>query len=96
LYERRYLKILIMTYTDLKLLINDAYSVFASKYINKEVLGIDNEYSLGNLFFVKVIYKVLLNQDGDETTDSLTKVDIQNNIRLFDKFSNSTVPIEYS
>ena len=84
-----------MTYTDLKLLINDAYSEFTSRYIIKKRSGADDEYSLTQLFFVKGIYKVLLNQDGDETLDKLTKENIQNCITLFNKHSNSKISTNY-
>ena len=84
-----------MTYTTLKSIINDSYADFCSKYVIKETLGADNPYSKRKIFFVKCIYKVLMNQVGDETLDGLTKVDIQNDIRLFNKISNSKVSIEY-
>jgi hypothetical protein len=85
-----------MTYTTLKAIINDSYAAFCAKYVIKETLGIDNPYSNRQVFFVKCIYKVLMNQVGDETLDGLTKIDIQNNIRLFDKYSNSKIQIEYT
>jgi hypothetical protein len=85
-----------MTYTILKTLINNAYAEFCERYIVKETLGVDNEYSYTRLFFIKVIYKVLMNQEGDETKDLLTTEEIQNCIVLFDKYANSIIPIEYS
>jgi len=84
-----------MTYTTLKSIINEAYSNFSSDYITNEILGVDNNYSERQLCFVKTIWKTLLNQDGDETVDLLTKVNIQQCIVLFNKFSNSTIQIEY-
>ena len=84
-----------MTYTTLKSVINDSYAAFCAKYVIKETLGADNPYSKREIFFVKCIYKVLMNQVGYETLDGLTKVDIQNDIRLFNKLSNSKIQIEY-
>lgn len=84
-----------MTYANLKLIINQAYATFASNYIIRKRLGASDKYSLKNMFLIKAIYKVLMNQEGDETKDSLTKEQIQDIIRLFNKYSNSTVQIEY-
>jgi hypothetical protein len=84
-----------MTYTQILSLVNDSYATFTSNYINRKRLGADDEYTNTQLFFVKCIYKVLLNQDGDETTDLLIKEEIQNCIKLFNKFSGSSVPLEY-
>ena len=84
-----------MTYANLKLIINQAYAEFAANFIVRKRLGASDKYSLKNLFFVKVIYKSLMNQEGDETKDSLTKTQIQDIIKLFNKYSNSTVQIEY-
>lgn len=85
-----------MTYTQILTLVNDAYSTFTSNYISRKRLGADDEYSNTQLFFVKCIYKVLLNQEGDITKDLLTKEEIQNCITLFNKYSGSTVQIEYT
>lgn len=85
-----------MTYTTLKSIINEAYSNFSSDYITNEILGANNNYSVRRICFVKAIWKTLLNQEGDETVDLLSKVNIQECIRLFNKFSNSTVQIEYT
>ena len=84
-----------MTYIDLKGIINTSYASFCSDYIIKETLGADNPFSKRQIFFVKCIYKVLMNQVGDEGLDSLTKIDIQNDIRMFNKFSQSKIQIEY-
>jgi len=85
-----------MTYTTLKSIINEAYSVFSSNYVTNEILGVDNNYSINKVCFVKTIWKTLLNQNGDETVDLLTKINIQECIILFNKFSNSTIQIEYT
>lgn len=85
-----------MTYASLKGIINDAYASFCSDYIVRKTFGADVDYSNRQIYFVKCIYKVLMNQVGDESLDSLTKIDIQNDIRLFNKFSNSKVEIEYT
>lgn len=84
-----------MTYADLQLVINEAYSNFANDYIVRKRLGSSEIFSIKNLFLVKVIYKVLMNQEGDETKDALSKVQIQSIIQLFNKYSNSTIQIEY-
>lgn len=85
-----------MVYADLKLLINDAYSEFTSRYVIKKTSGADDEYSLTQLFFVKGIYKVLLNQEDDSNANLLTKEDIQNCIVLFNKYSNSKITTIYT
>ena len=84
-----------MTYLQLKSLINDSYARFVSDYVSGETLGIDDEYALRDIYFVKCIYKVLLNQNGDETLDLLTKANIQDCIILLNKYSNSPIAIEY-
>jgi hypothetical protein len=84
-----------MNYTSLKLIINEAYANFTANYISRKRFGVIDKYSLKRIFFVKCIYKVLMNQEGDETKDYLTKLEIQDIIRLFNKYSNSTVQIEY-
>ncbi len=84
-----------MTYDDLLLIINEAYANFCYDYIARKRLGANELYSLSNLYLVKVIYKVLMNQEGDEDKDALTKLEIQDVIRLFNKYSHSTVQIEY-
>lgn len=84
-----------MTYANLQLVINEAYSNFTYNYIIRKRLGSSEIFSVKNLFLIKVIYKVLMNQDGDETKDLLSKVQIQDIIRLFNKYSHSTVQIEY-
>jgi hypothetical protein len=84
-----------MTYTVLKTIINDSYSTFSSNYISSRVVGANDDYSDRELYFVKCIWKTLLNQYGDETIDLLTKINIQECIRLFNKYSNSVVQIEY-
>jgi hypothetical protein len=85
-----------MIYTDLKLLIDRAYANFTYDYVNKKHIAADIDYSLQELNFVKVIFKTLLNQVGNESLDQLTKQDIQNCIILLNKFGNQTVEIEYS
>jgi hypothetical protein len=77
-------------------LINDAYARFGSEYVSSETVGADDEYALRNVSFVKCIYKTLLNQDGDTTKDKLTKLQIQDTVRLLNKYSNSIVAIEYT
>jgi len=84
-----------MTYSNLKLIINDAYSVFCYNYIIRKRLGANDKYSLRTIFFVKCIYKSLMNQIGDIDEDLLTKEEIQDMIKLFNKYSNSSVVIEY-
>lgn len=84
-----------MTYSDLQSLINNSYAEFTYDYVVRKRLGADVDFSNRELFFVKVIYKVLMNQVGDETLDYLTKIEIQDCIRLFNKVSGSTNPIEY-
>jgi hypothetical protein len=85
-----------MTYTDLKSVITDAYATFTSDYVIDEMMGADRRHSQREACFVKAIYKVLMNQNGDETTDLLTKINIQDCIRLFNQKSNSSIPIEYT
>jgi len=85
-----------MTYLQLKSLINDSYASFGYNYTKGEVLGADDEYPHRELLFVKCIYKVLLNQEGDETKDILTKVNIQDCIQLLNKHANTVVAIEYT
>ena len=85
-----------MTYSDLKLLINEAYSIFVSKVLKRDALGADDDYPHRTMFFVKCMWKVLLVQEGDETKDILTKVEIQHIIKMFNKYSNSAVQIEYT
>jgi len=84
-----------MTYVNLKSLVDEAYATFCKNYITRERLGADENYSKRQLFFVKSVYKTLMNQSGDETLDQLTKEDIQNCITMFNKLSNSIVQIEY-
>jgi hypothetical protein len=85
-----------MTYTTILSLINDAYADFSAKYVVEKTLGADTTYNNRQLFFVKCTYKVLLNQDGDENIDALTKENIQDCIVMFNKYCNATVPIEWS
>lgn len=84
-----------MTYLQLKSLINDSYARFVSDYVSNETLGADDEYALRDLYFVKCIYKTLLNQEGDDLKDRLTQTQIQDCIVLMNKFSNSIIAIEY-
>jgi hypothetical protein len=85
----------IMTYLDKKSLINDSYSRFTSDFINQEIINADEEYPFREDCFVKCIYKVLLNHQGDSNYDLLSKEQIQDCIILFNKYSHSTVSIEY-
>lgn len=85
-----------MTYLQLKSIINDAYAVFASDYVSIETLGADDEYARRELYFVKCIYKTLLNQNGSELEDILTKAEIQNCIRLLNRYGNKSIAIEYT
>jgi hypothetical protein len=85
-----------MTYLLLKGLINDSYAKITADYVVRKTLGVDELFSNKQLLFVKCIFKVLMNQEGDESQDSLTKLDIQDCITLFNKFSGSTIPIEYT
>ena len=55
-----------MTYSDLQLVINEAYSNFTEDYIVRKRLGSSEIFSIKNLFLIKAIYKVLMNQEGDE------------------------------
>jgi len=84
-----------MTYSDLQLVINEAYSYFSENYIGRKRLGSSKIFLIKNLFLIKAIYKVLMNQEGDEAKDVLSKVQIQSIIQLFNKYSNSTIQIEY-
>lgn len=84
-----------MTYSNLKLIINESYATFSKNYILRKRIGADDKYSLKNMVFIKGIYKTLMNQVGDEDVDTLLKTDIQNIIALFNKYSNSTVNTEY-
>lgn len=85
-----------MTYLQLKSVINDSYSDFISDYVYRKRLGADDLFSIRQVSFVKCIYKVLLNQDGDETTDLLTEENIQDIIKMFNKYTQAKVPIEYT
>jgi len=85
-----------MTYLQLKSVINTAYAGFVYNYIIRRTLGADMDYSERQVRFVKVIYKTLLNQEGDETLDQLTTENIQDCIVMFNKFSNSKVSVEYT
>lgn len=85
-----------MTYSTLKAIINAEYANFCTEYISRRRLGANDEYPEHVRNFVKCIYKVLMDQDGDETLDQLTKEEIQNIIRMFNKYSDSTVNIEYT
>ena len=84
-----------MTYLQIKSLINDAYADFVSDYVIRKTLGADNKLHERQVAFVKVIYKTLMNQSGDETLDLLTTENIQDIIILFNKHCHATVPIEY-
>ena len=84
-----------MTYSNLKLVINESYATFSKNYILRKRIGADDKYSLKNMVFIKGIYKTLMNQIGDEDVDTLLKTDIQNIITLFNKYSDSTVNTEY-
>jgi len=85
-----------MTYLQLKSVINTSYADFVYDYIIRKTIGADSDYSEREVCFVKGTYKVLMNQNGDETTDLLTKVDIQNCIKMFNAYSHSKVQIEYT
>lgn len=85
-----------MTYTQILTLVNDAYATLTSNYVTRKRLGTNDEYSNTQLFFVKCVYKVLLNQEGDETEDLLTKIEIQDCITLFNKCTGASVQIEYT
>jgi hypothetical protein len=85
-----------MTYLDLKGLINETYANFCDSYIKRQTLGADELYPRREVYFVKCIYKTLMNQEGDELIDSLTTEQIQKIITLYNAFSNSTIPIEYT
>lgn len=84
-----------MTYSNLKLVINESYATFSKNYILRKRIGADDKYSLKNMVFIKSVYKTLMNQVGDEDVDTLLKTDIQNIIALFNKYSDSTVNTEY-
>ena len=84
-----------MTYSNLKLVINESYATFSKNYVLRKRLGADDKYSLKNMVFVKGIYKTLMNQIGDEDVDTLLKTEIQDVITLFNKYSDSTVNTEY-
>lgn len=84
-----------MTYLELQLLINEAYANFTEKYILTKRLGSQEMYPIRELYFVKAVYKTLMNQDGDENKDLLSKSQIQDVIKLFNKYSNSTIQVEY-
>lgn len=85
-----------MTYDDIKLLINQAYAKFCDDVIKRKTLGADDKYSLTRIIFVKCMWKVLMDQEGDETIDLLTTEEIKDCIIMFNKYSNSAVEIEYS
>ena len=85
-----------MTYAQLQALLDEAYANFCYDYMKRQMLGADDIYSQRQLCFVKCIYKVLMNQVGDESIDSLTEDNIRNIITLFDVKSSSTVQIEYT
>jgi hypothetical protein len=85
-----------MTYLTLKLLLTQAYANFTYNYTLEKFIAADIPYSLQELNYVKVIYKTLMNQNGDESLDVLTKEDIQNCITLFNKVGNQTVEVEYT
>lgn len=84
-----------MTYSSLKLIINEAYANFTYDLAKRTTVGADNLYPRRDIFFARGLYKSLLRQEGDEAKDILTKKDIQNIIRLFNKITNSSVQIEY-
>jgi uncharacterized protein (TIGR02145 family) len=84
-----------MTYSDLKIVINEAYAKFSEAYYKRQLLGADERYSRREVYFVKTLWKILMNQQGCDLLDILTKANIQNIIELFNKYSNSLVPIEY-
>jgi hypothetical protein len=85
-----------MTYSTLKAIINAEYANFCTEYISRRRLGADDEYPTHVRNFVKCMYKVLMDQEGDTAKDLLTKVQIQNIIRMFNKYSDSTINIEYT
>jgi hypothetical protein len=85
-----------MTYASLQAIINDSYATFGYNYVIRETLGADAEYARNRIYFVKTIYKVLMNQVGDPLLDSLTTAEIQDIIVLYNKYSNGIIPIEYT
>lgn len=85
-----------MTYLEMKSLLNDSYAKFISDFVKNETIGADDEFASRDMYFVKCIYKTLLNQEGDDLKDKLTQKDIYNCIRLFNKYSESIVTIEYT
>jgi hypothetical protein len=85
-----------MTYSTLKAIINAEYANFCTEYISRRRLGADDEYPEHVSNFVKCMYKVLMDQEGDEAKDQLTYEEIQSIIRMFNKYSDSTVGIEYT
>ena len=84
-----------MTYLELKEIFTYEFSKYSYNYILRKRLGVDEKYPLSKILFLKIVYKVLMNQDGDETLDSLSKLEIQSIIRLFNKYCNTTIQIEY-
>jgi len=84
-----------MTYSSLKLIINEAYANFTYDLAKRAIVGADSLYPRRDIFFARGLYKCLLRQEGDETKDILTKEDIQNIIKLFNKVTSSSVQIEY-
>lgn len=84
-----------MIYDQLKIILNKYYADFTDDVIKRQVLSADNKYSLREQFFAKAIFKTLLRQKGDEDLDILTKKEIQDIIKLFNRVSNSACQLEY-
>jgi hypothetical protein len=85
-----------MTYSSLKLIINEAYANFTYDVVARATMGANFKYPRRDIFFARTLYKSLMRQEGDETKDILTTEDIQNIITLFNKVTGSSVQIEYT
>lgn len=83
-----------MLYSDLKIVMSQEFS----RYMNQLDINIkvgrqnphENEISLSGQ-----TYKILVNLTGDDTKDDLIKTEVQSLIKLFNKFTNSTVQFDY-
>ena len=84
-----------MTYLEIKDILTYEYANYSYNYILRKRLGADELYPINKVLFLKTLYKSLMNQDGDEDTDGITKIDIQKMIRLFNIYCHSTIQIEY-
>jgi hypothetical protein len=83
-----------LTYNDLKTVIASEYSAYSNQYNVNIKIGKSNP-AVKIYITAGQLYKILAGLDGNENKDSLTKLEIQWLIKLFNKITVSTIQIDY-